>query len=176
MHFEIIWASTSRLFEAAEPTIWAHPVYLHSHIGAQGLDYLHANRVVHGDCKPDNLLLGADGHVKISDFGSSRMLGGDAAMMLRAVGTPAFLAPEVCAHSLSPLAPLTALLPQARNVCLGMRCMCQQNLILWLWLWLRLLGILLQASMLCFCVLDALLRCCHIEPWTDSLGSFTCGR
>ena len=62
----------------------------------QGLDYLHANHVVHGDCKPDNLLLGADGHVKISDFGSSRMLGrGDAAMMLRAVGTPAFLAPEV---------------------------------------------------------------------------------
>ncbi|KAK9785422.1 hypothetical protein WJX73_002199 [Symbiochloris irregularis] len=64
----------------------------------QGLDYLHANRIVHGDCKPDNLLLGADGHVKISDFGSSRMLGGgDASMMLRAVGTPAFLAPEVCA-------------------------------------------------------------------------------
>lgn len=58
----------------------------------------HDHVCVPGDCKPDNLLLGADGHVKISDFGSSRMLGGgDAAMMLRAVGTPAFLAPEVCA-------------------------------------------------------------------------------
>ena len=41
---------------------------------AQGLDYLHAHHVVHGDIKPDNLLLAADGRVKISDFGSSRIL------------------------------------------------------------------------------------------------------
>ena len=78
----------------------------------QGLDYLHANRIVHGDCKPDNLLLGADGRVKISDFGSSRMLGGgDAAMMLRAVGTPAFLAPEVRLCSLFLPLPLPSFQP-----------------------------------------------------------------
>ena len=62
----------------------------------QGLDYLHANHVVHGDIKPDNLLLAADGRVKISDFGSSRILLGTG-MLSKTVGTPAFLAPEVCA-------------------------------------------------------------------------------
>lgn len=37
----------------------------------QGLGYLHANHVVHGDIKPANLLRGADGRVKIVDFGSA---------------------------------------------------------------------------------------------------------
>lgn len=37
-----------------------------------GLDYLHFNRVVHGDLKPENLLLMVDGQLKIGDFGSSR--------------------------------------------------------------------------------------------------------
>ena len=72
---------------------WQHPTPCHV---MQGLDYLHANHVVHGDIKPDNLLLAADGRVKISDFGSSRILQGTG-MMNKTVGTPAFLAPEVCA-------------------------------------------------------------------------------
>ncbi|KAK9830087.1 hypothetical protein WJX72_009710 [[Myrmecia] bisecta] len=61
----------------------------------QGLDYLHFNRVVHGDLKPENMLLAADGRVKISDFGSAHVFArGDT--MLRTAGTPAFLAPEMC--------------------------------------------------------------------------------
>ncbi len=61
----------------------------------QGLDYLHYNKVVHGDLKPDNLLMSATGKVKITDFGSSHMFQrGDT--MLRTMGTPAFMAPEMC--------------------------------------------------------------------------------
>ena len=37
-----------------------------------GLEYLHYHRVVHGDIKPENLLVSATGELKISDFGCSR--------------------------------------------------------------------------------------------------------
>jgi serine/threonine protein kinase len=38
------------------------------------VDYLHRNLIMHGDLKPDNLLLSADGRLKISDFGSATVL------------------------------------------------------------------------------------------------------
>ncbi len=62
----------------------------------KALLYLHANMVVHGDIKPDNLLLSADGNIKIADFGSSRLLAGTGTLQ-RTIGTPAYLAPEIVA-------------------------------------------------------------------------------
>ncbi|KAL3659253.1 hypothetical protein V7S43_015831 [Phytophthora oleae] len=41
------------------------------HQAACGLDYLHLKKVVHGDLKCNNILVGADGKAKISDFGFS---------------------------------------------------------------------------------------------------------
>lgn len=62
-----------------------------------GLSYLHSHNVIHGDVKPDNLLLSASGTVKITDFGSAVVLQpGEEDILCRTTGTPAFLAPEVC--------------------------------------------------------------------------------
>lgn len=61
----------------------------------KGLEYLHFNRIVHGDLKPDNLLMSSSGNVKISDFGSARFCEKSDTIFATA-GTPIFMAPEMC--------------------------------------------------------------------------------
>jgi len=65
-----------------------------------GLSYLHANRVTHKDLKPDNMLIGNDGRIKISDFGVSDLLGVQGASSINTLlGTPAFHSPETITAS-----------------------------------------------------------------------------
>lgn len=52
--------------------------------------------VVHGDIKPGNLLLAADGTVKLSDFGLARPLEELGPASTGISGTPNYLSPEAC--------------------------------------------------------------------------------
>ncbi|RLN85279.1 hypothetical protein BBJ28_00002753 [Nothophytophthora sp. Chile5] len=61
-----------------------------------GLAYLHEQKIVHGDIKPQNLLVGEKDVVKIADFGISQSLYGSKQKIMDTAGTPAFMSPEMC--------------------------------------------------------------------------------
>jgi serine/threonine protein kinase len=68
---------------------------------AQGMAAAHAMGVIHGDLKPANLMVTADGAVKIMDFGLARRAGAngsasesDQNKAFTITGTPRYLAPE----------------------------------------------------------------------------------
>ena len=58
-----------------------------------GLNYIHENKIIHKDIKPENLVYDSNGYIHITDFGISKFYHPDNGK--ENSGTPGYMAPEV---------------------------------------------------------------------------------
>lgn len=92
-----MWHAAGELFEILEDDQSLPEATVQS-IAKQlvrALHYLHTNRVIHRDMKPQNILIGANGVVKLCDFGFARAMSSNTMVLTSIKGTPLYMAPEL---------------------------------------------------------------------------------
>ncbi len=89
---ELVEGQTLRAWLAQTNRSWIEVVSVFAKAG-RGLAAAHEAALVHRDFKPDNVLIGDDGRVRVADFGLAldASIAGDRSL----VGTPAYMAPEL---------------------------------------------------------------------------------
>jgi len=107
---ELVSGTTLTHWLKTEPRSQAHILAIFAQAG-RGLEAAHAVGLVHRDFKPDNVLIGADGRARVTDFGLARPVAsaelsassGQPSSLFTSlpqtvagtlVGTPAYMAPE----------------------------------------------------------------------------------
>ena len=59
------------------------------------IKYLHENNILYRDLKAENILIGADGHIKLTDFGLSKKIKRDFETSDSFCGSKAYMSPEM---------------------------------------------------------------------------------